>query len=76
MLTSISMLKAQSFIALWTMIDCALTISFQEKINLPLTNQIPGLVCINNDDKAKSFMMDGREIRLAPFEMRVIEEND
>ena len=30
----------------------------------------------NNDDKAKSFMMDGREIRLAPFEMRVIEEND
>ena len=30
----------------------------------------------NNDDKAKSFMMDGWEIRLAPFEMRAIEEND
>ena len=48
----------------------------RKKINLPLTNYIPGLVCINNDDKAKTFMMDGREIRLAPFEMRVIEEND
>ena len=30
----------------------------------------------NNDDKPKAFQLDGREIRLAPFEMRVIEKND
>jgi len=29
----------------------------------------------NNDDKPKAFQLDGREIRLAPFEMRVIETN-
>ncbi|MBE5795964.1 MAG: beta-galactosidase [Clostridiales bacterium] len=29
----------------------------------------------NNDDKPKAFQLEGREIRLAPFEMRVIGKN-